>query len=450
MGTRLKISSITPELQQEIANELTLTPNEKSDNPSEPFKFYLIEKDEIVLPFATGMGVAERKINDSIVYPKVSVTFHGSLRPNQTDVINEATEELESYNRVLLALGTGYGKTFLSSYLAVQLGYKTAIMFTQKNLIEQWYKEITSITTFNVESVSAGTKPFIPKPETNLLLIMVGRVKRIPREIRKTFGILIIDEAHQFCNKIRGHIILQWEPKYLILCTATPRRADGMDIMIPQLVGASIVHRINDVQFCAYKVESGVRPKITRNAQGKMNWTDCITSLLLNEKRNKLIVKIVQHFVPKHKILLLTARVDHIILIHTRLVELGISCDYMNGSKHTYSDSDVLIGTYGKTGTGFDEKNACKDFGGKRIDMVILCSSVKNPTLIEQSLGRAFRSDYATFIDIVDNHGVFNKHFEARKKWYTDERRRGKVVNLVIEGNSVSSVNAVEVDGSIE
>ena len=100
------------------------------------------------------------------------------------------------------------------------------------------------------------------------------------------------------------------------------------------------------------------------------------------------------------------------------LSSLNVKTDFMMGTKKTYSDSQVLIGTVSKVGTGFDEKSMCPDFGGKRSDLLIYCSSTKKAGLMEQNVGRVMRAECPSVIHLVDDNPSIKRHWTESKKWY--------------------------------
>jgi len=96
--------------------------------------------------------------------------------------------------------------------------------------------------------------------------------------------------------------------------------------------------------------------------------------------------------------------------------------------KDTYRSSRVLIGTFSKIGTGFDEATSCIDFDGRRIDMLIMVGSTKSKTRVIQALGRAERSDNPMVIDLVDDNGSIERHWEVRRAIYNKRKAKIRVL----------------------
>jgi len=119
---------------------------------------------------------------------------------------------------------------------------------------------------------------------------------------------------------------------------------------------------------------------------------------------------------------------------------MGESVDSMAGTKSTYSDSRILVGTISKIGTGFDEKTACPNFNGVRINMLILCTSIKKASLLEQSIGRVFRAEMPVVIDLVDDNPILKRHWKERQKWYISRNGTIKTIKMIPQVNQEQRV----------
>ncbi|GAG77337.1 unnamed protein product, partial [marine sediment metagenome] len=183
--------------------------------------------------------------------------------------------------------------------------------------------------------------------------------------------------------------------------------------------------KISEKPFNVYKYHTGVEVPIVLNRQGNSDWSKLTSMLCQDQQRNDQIVRLVSRN-STSKILILTWRHEnHVIPLVQMLKDNGENVDYMAGTKKKYSDSRILIGTISKIGTGFDEKAACDDFNGIRINLLILVGSIKNVELLEQVAGRCFRADFPSIIHFVDDMKIIQNHWKEAKKWY--ESRNGTI-----------------------
>lgn len=395
--------------------------------PSEPIPFYDVQKDKIYLPLTFGKKLFKKEIEANTLtlpsHPDLAFHFTKELFAHQIPIAQQALDLLLKEKTVLLNLFTGFGKTIMGAFLSSHLKKRTLVLSTQSILPKQWEETFTTFTSGKVE-VYDGSKKKLPSPDSQIVICTSGVLKNLPEDIRKTFGTVLLDEVHSFCTRTRIYTTLLLEPSYIIAETATFERPDGGEIMMRSVIGYNDVIVPLKKKFNVYAVETGVIPTVMLDRSGKMVWSKYVSSLVQDEYRNDLIVSWIeknQH----RKILVLTDRKEMIENISERLEKKGMEHDFLFGNKKKYKDTKILLGTWAKIGVGFDEKNACENFSGMRIDLVFLLFSTKQAWLVEQSVGRGFRSEMPAVVDFIDNHATSKNHFANRQRWY---RSRGGTV----------------------
>lgn len=376
-----------------------------------PILFYNIKGNEIHLPyfFTNTIKEDDKKIND---FPLVSFEFKGKLLEHQNSIIDEAEQQLEKFNTTLLAVYPSAGKTVMSAYLASKTNLVTLVLYNQKNLGVQWKKTFEDFTDAKLWIIGED----IPS-EANVLLCMDTQFHKIPLEYRPYIGCVIIDEMHSFCTPGSVGCLLGTQPYKLIGCTATPEREDNKHVMIHLMIGKHSVIRKTEKEFNVIRVLTGLKTSMVKNVRGETDWNSVVNELCENEIRNCYILKFVKDN-PKFKILILTWRKGHAFSLQQWLTEMGEKTAVMAGKCKSYSDSRILVGTTSKIGTGFDEKAACDDFDGNRLNMLLMVGSTKSTPLLEQLVGRVFRSQFPIVYDFVDDVSSIKSHFSIRKKWY--------------------------------
>ena len=395
--------------------------------PSEPISFYEVQSNQIYLPITFGKKLFKKEIEEGKLnlpeHPDLRFQFTKELFTHQQPIAQQALDLLQKEKTVLLNLFTGFGKTIMGAFLSANLKKRTLVLSTQSILPKQWEETFTTFTDAKVE-VYDGSKKKFPSSDSQIVICTSGVLKNLPEEIRKTFGTILLDEVHSFCTRTRIYTTLLLEPTYIIAETATFERPDGGEIMMRSVIGYNDVVVPLKKKFNVYAVETGVIPTVMLDRSGKMIWSKYVSSLVQDEFRNDLIVSWIeknQH----RKILVLTDRKEMIENISKRLENKGMEHDFLFGSKKKYKDTKILLGTWAKIGVGFDEKNACENFSGMRIDLVFLLFSTKQAWLVEQSVGRGFRSNMPAVVDFIDNHPTSKNHFANRQRWY---RSRGGTV----------------------
>ena len=241
----------------------------------------------------------------------------------------------------------------------------------------------------------------------------------LPQEVLDNCSVLMVDEAHLFCTEYRLRRLLAVQPRYLLLLTATRNKANGMEIMMNYLAGDHAVVKISTMPFTVWRYDTGIQPPIILNRQGKPDWNKMVDWIVNNDYRNRLIIEWALRN-PTRKIAIMTTRVSHAERLHDLMQERGASVGLLCGNRRSYTACDIVIGTISKMGTGFDEKSACSDFDGRRINCLLLVVSTKQ---IEQPAGRAFRSSQPHIVHFVDRGGIFRRHMEECMRWYLHPER---------------------------
>lgn len=435
MSVRIQRHQFTDEQRQTIADILILQPKEKyqprrnyysrATTTKPPLKLFYVDtqSDEVIVPYTFYRGLTGKFPNAEKSFPLVPFSFHGELFDIQQPLADEAMSQLETYGTTTLNLYTGSGKTVVAAYLAAKLGMLTIVFYASTVLEPQWKSTFEQFTDVRVWVV--GQDP--PAEGAHIILCMDTRFSKIPTEYVKQIGTVIFDEAHEFCTPTRINCILGVQPKYIIAATATLEREDGMHKVIHAMCGTHNVKKISKKPFNVYRYLTGIDIPLEKNVQGVSDWPKYCRNLCTCEERNIMILDAVRKN-PDRKILILTWRQDHVTFLHDCFVKMGISVDKMAGNKKTYNDSRVLVGTISKIGTGFDEKAACENFNGIRINMLLLVGTMKNVGLLEQVAGRCFRADFPHIVYFVDSSKISENHWRVAKKWFLS--RNGKILEI--------------------
>lgn len=463
-----KLSSIQKDF---ISTHLTISPKETyfdrkrnfyrkkinedqgEDNKTVTFYSYDQQTGIIRLPYKYGENLLGYNPNLLLRYPITDLKFTRKLYESQIEMYTQSIADLVFKRTVNLNIFTGAGKTILAACLSCYLSLYTLILTTSTTLLPQWEKSFQRFTNAKIHIVDGI---FICDPYTNVIICMTSRIQYIPQEWLSMIGTLIIDESHTFCSSSRVPAILATNPKYIITASATPFRDDDMHVMMEAVSGIHRIIKISKKPFNVTRYNTGVDIEIPVDYAGTPNWNELVNLMCEDIYRNTLIIELIKTYYTKHKILILTARKNHVLLLHKLISELGIKCDYMTGKKKAYSDSNVLIGTIKKIGTGFDEESACEDFDGIRISRLILAVSIKKKSLLEQVAGRVFRSDFPELDYLIDDNNISIKHFTKNIDWFISRNGTIKEYNtpralhnkIATNGSTSGTSNKGSINGS--
>jgi superfamily II DNA or RNA helicase len=444
MSVRINRNLLNESLIQTIRKTLILNPVQpKSFNYNnfstpiqrDPIQFYFVKEESdgskyVHLPYAFGNILMGANVNSNNIYPIFDLQFTKTLRMKQPEYVQTALTQLQSYGTTTLELPTGTGKTAITAYLSTILKHRTLIIVHLSVLVNQWIKTFTEFTNGKIWVV--GETEFTP--DCNIIICMEERVKKIQSDILYSIGTLAIDEADRLTTKSRVEPLLLCTPRYIILMTATlDLRTDCMDSMLYLLAGTHKVSDTVEKKITLYRVNTPFNPPVIKTARGT-DWNSVRQWLCNNSDRNSEIVESALYY-NNHKILILCHLVNHVKILHSMFAERGVSVDYICGTKKSYNDSRILIGSVSKVGIGFDDSSSSNN-DGIRINMLILTNSIKNESLLIQVLGR-IRADNPKILYFVDECDIVKRHFAVCKKYIG--KTNGIVINTSL--NTLKNLN---------
>jgi len=427
MAFRIPHNLLTEEHKIKIKKDLTLVEKKNWHTPKlyskrKEITFYSVDVDtkEIFLPMHyAGELLKTPLINRCRIYHKVpSFEFTTKLYDYQEEVVNISMKNFSSKGTTFLNVFCSYGKTVVAAYFAAMFakthGLLTLVTYPRVLIGKSWIGTFRKLTTAKIFIVGED-KEFTP--DVNVILCMNTRLPNLDINIRRKVGHFVIDEAHLYCTTSHVQCLLAIEPMCTTVLTATYERDDGFHTMLDFLVGSERITRISKKPFFVFYRPTPFEVTLEYNSFGVI-YRSIIKQLDNNLARNSLILQTVMDNLSE-KILIITTHVPHAKSLASWLEHylkpLGKTVALLAGNINQYHDSDVLVGTKSKIGVGFDEKESCLNWGGRRINMLIALSIGKK---IEQIAGRAFRAKYPFVVDIVDNNPQLNNHWNLRKKWY--------------------------------
>lgn len=135
------------------------------------------------------------------------------LRPYQQEAIVTVHERWQEWNRELLVMATGTGKTYTAKCIMQdRLNYGSVLFIAHRDeLIGQ------AVATF-------GNAGCIKGPTTDIRPITVGSVQTLVNRPRYDFNTLVIDEAHHAVSDSYQRILAQYPDAKVLGLTATPDR----------------------------------------------------------------------------------------------------------------------------------------------------------------------------------------------------------------------------------
>lgn len=351
--------------------------------------------------------------NDARIFNKSNYIFTGTLRDYQKDVANQTIKLLSTTRGSIIEMRPGKGKTITSIAVGAQIKLLICVLL-MLDLCEEWYESYKEFSNANVWRVDHN----LLMPDCEVIICLHTRVDKIPKDVRDRVGLLIMDEAHTFCNPSGMKAIHKFQPMYVIACTATFKRPrDSMHLLMEKVVGTNKAFIEDDrMEITGIGIKTPyIAERIAQTHRKGPNWTKLYKSLIYNEERNYMIACVVKILVNYgRKVMVTTLEKEHgAILLNLIGNVMGIKCEKFYGNMKNYQDSPVLVVVIQKCGTGFDEEKKCKTYikGTPKIDTVFNTVSIADSVRFEQTNGRGARSKNALFITLIDNDNTVKRHW---------------------------------------
>lgn len=427
-----------------IKNDLTINYIDINNNIHE-VRHYIDKGDTLIVPilYATLLGYKRNIVNSS----KKQISFAGKLTPVQVPHYEIVKKYMENNFSGLFKASTGLGKTFMTLKLISDIGLFPVLIISasinQKDLLLQWKKSIHNLLpTVSVGIIQGNNIDVINK---DIILTTISSVRSQKKEnLFKTLDIkfTVIDECHHSCSKKNSNILFKVANVEKFFCiSATPERPDNFHKILEFWTGKPFHYfeRIHEKQVLVdrYILKSD-EYKVFHTYNGKLNYTKMITDLISIEKRNELLVDIIEKLYKKGRtILFITDRINHVKIISNMLKKKNINCNEFIGTitsqedKNFALESKIIIATSKSFGEGIDKKD---------LDTLILGTPKKyeSDTSISfiQTIGRIFRGSGKMdplIVDIFDDFSVYKSQGYSRLSYYKKNSCKINTIKLHLD-----------------
>ena len=215
-----------------------------------------------------------------------------------------ASKAIQNADSGLMRAPPRTGKTIISTHAAVKLGYKTLIMASQKEWLDQFliairgdkeneaFTNVDDIERFEGRQIAGICHTVGDFDKYDICLstyqkfITKGGKKKL-EAVKDKFGTLIIDEAHKTAAKEYLKVIAAFNCKVKVGLTATDKRKDGLEVLTKIVLG-KVFHSV-EIETLVPKV-SIIKTGLS-NSSNFRNFVAAARFIQRDKNRNKLIIE---------------------------------------------------------------------------------------------------------------------------------------------------------------
>ena len=400
--------------------------------------------EDAILSFLNNNNVKYSITDETSHGKKISVTFTGKEREEQTDAINA----LLTYSNGVLHATTAFGKTVTAAAIIARKKVNTLILVHSKALLTQWHERLTEFLDIDFKETEepkkrGRKKVFSPigcldstcntlHGVIDITLIQSCLDENGVKPFVQDYGMVIVDECHHVSSITFENVLKNIKAHTVYGLTATPIRKDGQQPIIfmqcgPIRFSADAKSQITKQSFDRYLI-----PRFTSYrsiTEDRQTITAMYQSLSEDTVRNNLIVNDICKVVGSGRTpIILTNRTSHVTLLAEKLKTTIPNVITLTGSATTKDKRDallrlqaispseplVIVATGKYVGEGFDYP---------RLDTLFLALPISWKGLVAQYAGRLHRENEGKkdvrIYDYIDIHEpVCDSMYRKRLKGY--------------------------------
>ncbi len=367
-----------------------------------------------------------------------------ALRADQLELREYQQEALDSLatmrqNRETIALlyhATGTGKTVTAVMDAKRCGGRVLFVAHTMELVNQAYNTFRDLWL----EVSVGKfADNLKEPDAH---VVCGSIQSVALNLDQfqedAFDYLIIDEAHHASADTYQKVLAYFKPQFTLGLTATPERADDINILD---IFKNTAHKL-DIQTAVeigalvpvrcIRIHTNIDMTKVRFNSVQYNIRDLDVKICVTE-RNQLIVDTWLDYVRDKRTVVFCASVKHAEQIAELFRAAGVAAIAVSGSMKTSERNEQLA----KFASG-EIKVLCacdllnEGWDCPQTEVLFMARPTMSKVLYTQQLGRGMRTangkDHLMVFDFVDNASQYNMPYSLHRLFKLKDYHAGGTV----------------------
>lgn len=325
---------------------------------------------------------------------------------------------------------TGSGKTVMGVGAVCRMGLTTLIMSKQTDGIDQWIEEMRTHT--NIDQVAPGAvgayhpKKWFPITVATVQSFLYPEGREWLRQFRSGFGIVMLDEVHDFGAPEYAKIPQAMNPAMFLGLTATIERKDRRQHMLYDILGPVVAKGTAQQMLpTVYFIDTDVSAPewiYKKPFPSHYQWNQVLKHLAESEERYDVIREYLHEDLDAgRKIACIAQRTKFVKTLHKMMQRDGYDVAYVDGKtpkkvrKQIYADVKA-----GKIQALFAGKVLNQLVNLPTIDCLHFVSPSSSDTVTKQTYGRARRwlegKKNPIIRDYVDKGGQLDGAFRNRMR----------------------------------
>lgn len=333
-----------------------------------------------------------------------------------------AIENLSTHTQGCLVSPTGSGKSLIGIEIMRRKGQKSLVIVHRSDLAHQWQQVIFQV--LGLKSGFIGSGHWIIGDQITIAMIQsISSMREEFQEISNQFGLVLVDECHHVPANSFYNILSMIPARYRYGLSATPKRRDGLDMLIYRAIGPCIANvDRSEVEELGATVPVNVQCVNTGFDPGPVeSWNGYLQAITESLERIEVVIVCIRSM--KHT-LILVDRIEHAQIIFKILKFRGADCVLVHGQMKKKERTEavemmkkahITVGTTGLLGEGLDVS---------AWEVLILASPISSEIKLLQAIGRVVRfhpgKESALVYDLKDDCAFAGASFKKRLKIYND------------------------------
>jgi superfamily II DNA or RNA helicase len=363
------------------------------------FKLFKISTDKRYMLFAKYSKILEelqqecldKKSQHPPVHGCRGMRFQHSLLQHQVKVFNDIISILEDTGTCYFKSDVGSGKTYILGKVMEHFKLPTIVVGPGKNCKKTWVDMAPNINYVTIQYALKNPNIF------------------------KTAGLTIIDEVHNICTLARYELLWWCNTKYVIGCSATPNKLNGMDKFIPYFLGP--LYDLNNLTIHYSGYVHAIR-YTSKNECWSTNIHEAYRLLESDEDRNELLTHIIRN--TKKNMFVFAEHINYLKYLDSLIT--NDSCNkivYTGESK--FSDVASMLSTSVPNIVFTTYSMASESLSLKNFFTIVFATPRKNN--MTQIVGRILRNSFIHetrhIYDFIDySIPFFIRQFGVRSQYY--------------------------------